>query len=219
MTIRFFREKDRDNIHELLEGLQRPVHLLLFISDIHDEYGDIAGELLRELVAIHRHLSLEICEIETHATQAEALGVYNLPALVILGGSERTDYNIRFYGLPSGYTFPALLEAVLMVGGVPPSPLRPATQDFLDQLSSPLYLQVFVIASDSACPATAALACKLALASPYVAATTVEILAFPQLAWRYKVRHTPTIVINGRVVIEGEASELYLLDFLRAATG
>ena len=53
------------------------------------------------------------------------------------------DHGIRFFGIPSGYEFMSLLDAIVLVSGGD-SGLAPASRTMLAELRSPLNLQVFV---------------------------------------------------------------------------
>lgn len=216
MEIRLLREKDCEFVLSLLEALRRPVHLLLFMVSRDDEYSSITGELLRELVALHGLLSLEVFDMVADADLAAELGVDMAPAILVLD-AERSAYGIRFYGLPGGYTFGALLEALLMVGGGTAVSVQLKTQAFLDQLLRPVLLQVLVTATDPVCPLAAALAYRLACASPQIIAEAIETRAFPQLAQHYAAWEAPTTIVNEHLVIAGALSEAELISHLRFA--
>ena len=65
--------------------------------------------------------------------------VDKVPATAIRNGK---DYGIRFYGLPAGYEFAALLDGILAVSKGD-SGLQPESREKLAQLTQPLHLQVF----------------------------------------------------------------------------
>ncbi len=216
MGIKLLREKDYHLVISLLQGLRHPVHLLLFTVTPDDEYSSIIEELLREVVALNTLLSLEVFDIIADANLAAELGLSKAPAIIVLD-SERSAYGIRLYGLPSGYTFGALLEAILMVGGGTSVSLQINTQAFLDQLLRPMLLQVLVTATNPFCPTAAALAYKLACASPHIIAEAIETRAFPQLAQHYDVSQIPSMIIDEHLVIAGALSEADLIRHLRLA--
>jgi alkyl hydroperoxide reductase subunit AhpF len=66
--------------------------------------------------------------------------VDKVPATVIRDGK---DYGLRYFGLPAGYEFSALLDAILSVSRGD-SGLKEETRQKLQQLTQPLHLQVFV---------------------------------------------------------------------------
>ena len=204
-------EADAQTIREqLAAGITRPVQLALFVSAQSCEYCAITRELVEALCALHNDLSLVVYALQADAERAALLGVDKAPALVVLGGSAQTDYGVRFYGIPSGYEFASLLEAIRMVGSDNVE-LQPATQAFLTELSTPLHLQVFVTPSCPYCPRAVTLAHRLAYASPYVTADAVEITEFPELGARYRVMGVPRTMIDELVSVEGAAPEGMLL--------
>jgi alkyl hydroperoxide reductase subunit AhpF len=70
----------------------------------------------------------------------EAFGVDKIPATVVMG--ER-DYGIRFYGIPSGYEFASLVEAIVAVSQRD-SGLSPETREKLRRVNAPVHIQVLV---------------------------------------------------------------------------
>ncbi len=195
---------------QLAANLTRPVQLALFVSAQSCEYCAITRELAEALCALHDDLTLAVYDLQADAERAALLGVDKAPALVVLGGPAHTDYGVRFYGIPSGYQFASLLEAIRMAGSDNVE-LQPGTQAFLTELSTPLHLQVFVTPSCPYCPRAVALAHRLAYASPFVTADAVEITEFPDLAERYHVRGVPRTMIDELVSVEGAAPEGQLL--------
>jgi len=212
-----FNEQDAKAIREhLAAGLRRPVQLALFISDQNRAYCESTHELLETLSPLHDDLSLTVYNLQIDAGQAAALGVDKAPGIVVLGGAEGQDYGIRFYGIPSGYEFASLLEAIRMVGSDTVE-LQAATRQFLEGLTAPLHLQVFVTPSCPYCPRAVVLAHRLAYASPHVTADAVEVTEFPDLGDRYHVMGVPRTVIDEVVHIEGAVPEGMLLAKLIAA--
>lgn len=210
-------ETDAQAIREqLAAGIARPVELALFVSTHNCEYCAHTRELVEALCALHDDLTLAVYDLQADAARAARLGVDKAPALVVLGGPERTDYGVRFYGIPSGYEFASLLEAIRMVGSEQIA-LQPATRAFLAELTAPLHLQVFVTPSCPYCPRAVALAHRLAYASPYITADAIEITEFPELAERYHVRGVPRTMIDELVSVEGAAPEGLLLGKLIGA--
>lgn len=216
LELRLLREDDCAHILTLLKTLRRPVHLLLFMAAADDVYSSIARALLHELVALHPLLRMEVFDLVADAALAAALRVDKAPTIIVLD-DERSASGIRFCGLPGGYTFAALLEAVLIVGESAPVILQLDTQRLLDQLQRPVLLQVLVTAAEPSCPSTAVLAYRLACARPQIVVEVIETLAFPQLAQHYDVNQTPATIINARLVIAGRLSEPDLIRHLRLA--
>ncbi|NCC31794.1 MAG: glutaredoxin [Chloroflexia bacterium] len=214
MSLTFLREKDRRSVRLLLEPLRHNVHLLLFTHSPFDQYSSLVAELLHELVSLHPRLNLEVHDLATDAAFALGVGIGKAPAIIVCD-SESADFRLRFFGLPSGYIFSALLETVLITGKAAPLSVQLKTHAFLDRIYQPLHIQVFVTAADHASPAAMLLAYRLARTSPLISAEAIEVRAFPQLAEHYAVKETPTTVINEHLIIEGECSEMELVRHLQ----
>jgi glutaredoxin-like protein len=210
-------DKDRKIVREQLdEGLKRPVTMAFFSSRENCELCDVTGELVEEVAGIHSLLRVEKYDLEADAARAVELGVDKAPAIVILGGAEEQNYGVRFYGIPSGYEFVTLLEALRMVGSDTVE-LQPATHHFLSELNRPMHLQVFVTPGCPYCPRAGVLAHRLAYASPLITADVVEVTEFPELGERYEVMGVPRTVIDDVVHIEGAAPEGMVVGKLREA--
>lgn len=209
--------KDREAVRAAFAGITRPVHLLLFTSAESDEYSAVARELLAELAELSAQISLETADLAASAARAATLGVDKAPTIVFLVGAERADHGLRFAGLPSGYEFASLIEAIRLAGGAVGPDLQPATEAFLATLRAPMRLQVFVTPSCPYCPRAVVLAYRLALASPLIAAEGVEVTEFPELGDRFAVMGVPKTVIDELVHVEGAAPEALLLEKLGEA--
>jgi len=205
------KEQDAQEIRQqLAASITQPVQLALFVSAQSCEYCAITHELVAALCALHDNLTLAVYDLQADPERATLLGVDKAPALVVLGGPEHTDYGVRFYGIPSGYEFASLLEAIRMVGSDNVE-LQPATRAFLAKLTEPLHLQVFVTPSCPHCLRAVALAHRLAYASPYITADAVEVTEFPELGARYHVMGVPRTMIEELVSVEGALPEELLL--------
>ena len=210
-------EQDAQAIRaHLAASLRRSVQLALFVSDQNCAYCEPTRELLETLSTLHMDLSVTVYDLERDAERAVALGIDKAPGIVVLGGAEGNDYGIRFYGIPSGYEFASLLEAIRLVGSDEVE-LQAATRQFLAELATPLHLQVFVTPSCPYCPRAVTLAHRLAYASPHITADAVEVTEFPDLGDRYHVMGVPRTVIDEVVHVEGALPEGVLLAKLIAA--
>ena len=63
-----------------------------------------------------------------------------VPATAVRDGK---DYGIRFYGLPAGYEFSTLLDAIVSVSKAD-SGLGAESKEKLTQVTHPVHLEVFV---------------------------------------------------------------------------
>jgi glutaredoxin-like protein len=133
------RDSDMAEIRERLEEMANPVKLIHFTQEHDLQYGSQARQLLEELTQISGKLTLEIHNFLDDKEKVAEYAIDKVPATVIRNGK---DYGIRFYGLPAGYEFAALLDAILAVSKGD-SGLKQESRAKLAQLTQPLHLQVF----------------------------------------------------------------------------
>jgi alkyl hydroperoxide reductase subunit AhpF len=122
------------------QHLVHPVRLAVFSQALADPESEQVKRLMEELAALEPRISVESHNFVLDTERVEQLAVKRTPAIAILGADK--DYGVRFYGLPSGYEFGTLIEAILDVGSGQ-SGLSAPTREALAQLTRPLHLQVF----------------------------------------------------------------------------
>ena len=191
----FLSDKDAKIVGERLGKLSRPVTLAVFTQEFECDYCKETRELAQELAGLSGgKLKTEVFDLVRDKARADALGIDKIPAVAVLG-EKGEDHRIRFFGIPAGYEFTSLLEAIdLMSKG--DSGLSPATREKLKGLSSPLNLQVFVTPTCPYCPKAVVTAFRMAMESSHISASMVEATEFPQLANRYQVSGVPHTVIG-----------------------
>lgn len=133
-------DQDAIEIRKRLEGMVNPVRLVHFTQELNVEYARETRELLTELTALSEKLSIEIHDFLLDKEQVGEYEVDKVPATVVRNGQ---DYGIRFYGIPAGYEFSTLLDAILSVS-TGDSGLKEESKQKLRALASPLHLEVFV---------------------------------------------------------------------------
>jgi alkyl hydroperoxide reductase subunit AhpF len=95
---------------------------------------------MEELAALEPRIGVESHNFVLDTERVQQLGMRRTPGIAIMGAQK--DYGVRFYGLPSGYEFGTLIEAILDVGAGE-SGLSAETRASLAQVTRPLHLQVF----------------------------------------------------------------------------
>jgi glutaredoxin-like protein len=133
-------ESDRRATQDRLKVMENPVKLVHFTQEIECPSCPETRRLLQEVAELSDKLSLEIHNFQLDKDKAIQYNVDKVPGTAIEGAK---DYGIRFYGLPSGYEFATLLEAIVAVSRGR-SGLSEATIDRLQRVTGPLHLQVFV---------------------------------------------------------------------------
>ncbi len=183
-------------LRERLAGLEGPVELHLYRKPdtgrliLPDGFGcatcQPAEELVRAIAeAAPDRVSVEVSDVEA------ANG--DVPTITV--GAPGEDARITFQGLPAGYEFATLLDAVERVSqgsGALASDL--ATK--VATLSDDVEIMVFVTPTCPYCPGAASMANRMALTSPKVRSLIVEANEFPALSRRFEVQGVPRTVIN-----------------------
>jgi alkyl hydroperoxide reductase subunit AhpF len=134
------REDVAAQIKQEFAALDKPVRLVVFHQALVDPESEQVKRLIEELAALDSRLSAESVNFVIDKERAEALKVARTPAVAVLG--QDTDHGVRFYGLPTGYEFGTLIDAILDVSREETG-LQPATLTALAALTSPVHIQVF----------------------------------------------------------------------------
>lgn len=209
----FLSEKDKKAVQQRLEALVNPVKVIYFTQELECNYCRETRTLLQELAELSDKIEYQVFNFQTDKKIVEQYGIDKIPATVIAGAK---DYGIRFYGIPSGYEFASLLEAILMVSKGQ-SELSEATRKQLGAIDQEVHIQVFVTPTCPYCPQAVHLAHQFALENDKIKADMVEAIEFPHLAQRYRVMGVPRTVINENTFLEGAAPEKMLLEKLNQA--
>lgn len=191
-------DDQKQQVRQRLEPVENPVTMHYVTQEFECESCQTTHELLRDLLETNENLELVTYEFKDQPEDAERLGVDKIPALVLEGPEAGT--RVRFFGVPAGYEFAALLEDLIDVSRGA-TELSQQSRQQLETLIKPLHIQVFVTATCPHCPGAVRTAHKLALASGKISADMVSANEFPHLAQRYGVMSVPQTVVN-----DGEAS-------------
>ncbi|MBN1699265.1 MAG: thioredoxin family protein [Spirochaetales bacterium] len=203
----------KKQVTDLFSGLTGQVTISLFTQEIECHFCKEAHELLEEVSSLSDKLTLNIYDFSKDKNKADEYGIDKIPAFTLTG---EKDFGIRFYGIPAGYEFTSLIEAIKLVSTGNPK-ISPATKDFLDSLEKEVHFQVFVTPTCPYCPAAVVKAHQMAYYSDKVKADMIEITEFPHLAQKYQVQGVPKTVINERFFQEGAAPEPMLVEKVREA--
>ena len=99
--------------------------------------------LLEEVAELSDKINLTIHDIETAGDEASALGIDRVPAFVCRGAARGS---VRFFGIPSGYEFSALIADLVDVSNGTTS-LSDETREYLNTLSEDVHIKVFTTPS------------------------------------------------------------------------
>ncbi len=136
----FIQDSDKSIIKERLSPMSSEVTLRYFTQEVECDFCRETHGLLQELSALHDKIKLEVFDFKTDAGEVSRYKIDKIPATVV---ADSKDYGIRFYGIPAGYEFASLLEAIVMVSQGE-SGLSPESKNLLKGIQVPVHLQVFV---------------------------------------------------------------------------
>ena len=175
------------------------------------KYCDEVKQLSEELAGISKgRIAAEHYVIEEAGDLAEKLKVKRAPATVVTDA--RGELSMKFYGMPSGHEFMALLEDIADAAGGDGSSLSADTVRALKALTKPVHLQVFVTPTCPYCPGAVRMAHQFSRVNPkMVDAEMIESMEFPELSEKYSVMAVPKVVINEDVDFEGALPEKVFL--------
>ncbi len=196
-----------DEVKKRLDSLEGEVKIIFFKETLLCQTCGPAEDFFKELAALSPKLKLEVYNRVIDTEKAAAYGVTLTPAAVI---ESPRGARARFYGIPAGYEFVSLLEA--LKNAVAPAPdLQPETLAALSGLKTPVNIKVFVTPTCPYCPSAVVLAHRFAFASALVTAEMVEASEFPEFAAKYEVSGVPHIVVNEKLNLVGAQSESAML--------
>jgi alkyl hydroperoxide reductase subunit AhpF len=134
----------KKQVLQVFEDLKEPVTILFFGSAAQCEFCEETVQLLTEVTALSDLLVLEVHDLEEESELASQYHVDKAPGFVIAGGrgEEIIDFGIRYYGVPAGSEFGALINDLLTVSKRE-SGLSEETLSFLAGLKEPVHLMIF----------------------------------------------------------------------------
>ena len=132
--------RDQEAVRKEFQRLQGPVKLVVFSQEL--VAGDLCRQneqLVREVAELDDRIAVEVLNPAIDRERAEGYGVDQVPAIVVEGAR---DYGIRFLGIPSGYEFSNLIDAIVVVSSGQ-AQLSDATKPSLAGLTGDVSIKVF----------------------------------------------------------------------------
>ena len=133
------KDRDKEQVKRELEALKGPVRLVMFTQLLECEFCEDTRKMVEEVAALSDKVTAEIYNFITDNEKVEEYGVDKIPAIAVIG---EQDYGLRFYGIPSGYEFTALIEAIKAVSWGQ-SGLSEESKAALTRVDQPVNIQVF----------------------------------------------------------------------------
>jgi alkyl hydroperoxide reductase subunit AhpF len=108
----FLTPQNEQEVRRAFAALRDPVKLVVFSQSL--TAAELCAEnerLVREVAALSDTITVEVLNPAIDREQAERYGVDRVPAIVVEGAR---DYGLRFYGVPMGYEFGNLVDAIVL---------------------------------------------------------------------------------------------------------
>ena len=132
-------ERDRASVRTELQKLAGPVKLVVFGSQLGSETCAETERLVREVAECSDQVTVEPYNLHIDRDRAAAYGVDRVPAVIVEGAR---DYGIRFFGIPAGYEFTNLIDAMVVASSGEPQ-LSPETIERVRGITQPVHIRVF----------------------------------------------------------------------------
>jgi len=147
---------DQDRLRAEFSLMARRVHLLFFTQALGCETCLLTRQILDEFPALSDRIVIDEVNFVLDPDRARQYGVDRVPAIAVLYEDEPStrqplpeagppvleDSRIRFLGMPAGYEFVSLVQAILLAGGRG-SELSAASLERLALVDRPVVMQVF----------------------------------------------------------------------------
>lgn len=185
-------DAQKEHLKKHFGELAGDVELIVFTQEFECQFCKEAREMVLELGELSPKIKTKVYDFVKNGDEDIKYNIKKIPATAIVG---KKDYGIRYYGVPAGYEFPALVDAIFDVSkGV--TSLSDALKKKLAEIKKPVHIQVFVSPTCPYCPRAVKIAYQFAIESEFIKSDVVEMTEFPYLVQRYGIMSTPHIVIN-----------------------
>jgi glutaredoxin-like protein len=209
-------DEDLENKVKLVFFTQEPKRLIVpeHIKGQECLFCKEARQLLTEVCSLSEKISLEILDFQGDKEIASGYGIDKIPATLVLG---EKDYGLRFYGIPSGYEYTSLIEAIIDVSKGNTN-LSQSTKEALGAIQMDIHIQVFVTPTCPYCSMAVRFGHQFALECEQIKADMIETTEFPYLAQKYSIFGVPKTIINETISIDGAVPEETFLENVLKAT-
>ncbi len=185
-------DREKEHIKKHFAEMTGDVELIVFTQELECQFCKEARELVLELATFSPKIKTKVYDFVKDGDAGLKYDIKKIPAIAIVG---KSDYGIRYYGVPAGYEFSVIVEDIIDVSKGTTS-LSDNIKKKLAEIKKPVHIQVFVTPTCPYCPKAARTAHQFAMESEFIESDVVEMTEFPHLVQRYGIMSTPHIVIN-----------------------
>ncbi|MBI5249254.1 MAG: thioredoxin family protein [Desulfomonile tiedjei] len=196
-------DQDLMNVQAMTERISSAVTIYVNEGAADDHFGTNLANIARQISGV----SLNRVKVEF----GEALSPFpDKPCLTLAG---EFSQNIHYFAAPEGHELQPFLEALAWLGGAQ----QPRGSDAVrgvKEISSPVDLLILIAAVCPHCPQAVRLGLSMAARQPLIQLSVVDAIEFGDLAARYKVKSTPTTIVNNGLTLVGTINESELVEGL-----
>lgn len=200
---------------KIIHFTQEPSRLVVpdYIQGQECLYCKETKSLLKDVSSLADKIELVLFDFVADKEKAQEYRIDKIPGTIISGNGTK---NIRFFGIPSGYEYASLIEAIVDVSKGSTG-LNSEIVNALKTVDKPVHIQTFVTPTCPYCTMSVRLGHQFALISPHITADMIEATEFPHLSQKYDVVGVPRTIINESIIIEGAVPEMTFLDHVLKA--
>ena len=200
-------QSDKEMIQKKFVGLTGDVELIVFTQELECQFCKEARDLILEFGTLSKKIKVKVYDFVKNGDEDLKYNIKKIPAIAIVG---KSDYGIRYYGIPAGYELMVLIDTIIDVSKGSTS-LPDAIKIKLAEIKKPVHLQVFVSPTCPYCPKVAKIAHQFAIENENIRSDVIEMMEFPYLTQRYSVMSVPHVVINENTSFVGaQPSEIFI---------
>lgn len=189
----------REQVRELFTGIVNEVKAHLFLEEKNCLYCNDVKDMVEQLAELSNKITTVEHKGPLDTGEAKEWGVEHHPAIVLHG---KDKYNVKFYGIPAGHEFGALVGSIIDVS-TGTAPLPPDVIEDIISIDKPINIKVFVTPQCPYCPDMTRLAHQASILNPLISSEMIESLEFQELTTKYSVFGVPKTIINETTTIDG----------------
>jgi thioredoxin-like negative regulator of GroEL len=195
-------DNDLMNVQQASRTMSRPVTILVNSVGTNDPFEKNLLNVARQIAGV----SSEFVRIE----DGRETVLPDKPSITL---SSPHGGNISYAAVPEGLELSPFLDALMWLGQAKTLPSSDALES-LGQVSASADVLVLIAPVCPHCPSVVRKILSMAVRQPLIKVTVADAVQFPDLADRYKVKSTPTVIINDRATLVGQLTEEQIVDHL-----
>lgn len=188
-------DQDLMNVQAMAERISSPVTIYVNEGASDDHFGINLSYIARQISGV----SVNRIQVEFGP---EFAPYPDKPTLTLMGKSNK---NIHYLAAPEGHELQPFLEALAWLGG--DQPPKSDSARGLEEIASPVDLLILIAPMCPHCPQTVRMGLSVAVHQPLIRLSVVDALQFGDIASDFKVKSTPTTIVNGGLTLVGTFKE------------